>query len=62
MKIFFFSGAIEKKIEESGFIVAAKKQLKLTAELVKGIYKDAANKPYFNDLVNLMTKYGHHYH
>jgi len=48
--------AIEKKIEESGFIVAAKKHLKLTADIVKGIYKDAANKPYFNDLVNLMTK------
>ena len=43
-------------IEDSGFIVAAKKQEKITADVVKGIYKDSENKPYFNDLVDLMTK------
>jgi nucleoside diphosphate kinase len=47
---------IEKRIAEYGFIVAAKKTQKLSEEIAQEIYKDAANKPYFNDLVGLMTK------
>ena len=47
---------IEKKIEESGFIIAMKKNEHLSVDIVKEIYKDAADKEYYNDLVNLMTK------
>jgi len=46
---------IQKKIQESGFIVAAKKEQHLTKEIAQEIYKSASEKPYFNDLVNLMS-------
>ncbi|CAF0729697.1 unnamed protein product [Brachionus calyciflorus] len=46
---------IEKKIEQLGFIIATKKSEKLSQDIAKDIYKDANNKDYYNDLVNLMT-------
>lgn len=45
------------KIEDLGFIIASKKSEKLTEDIAKKIYKDSENKPHFNDLVNLMTRY-----
>ena len=47
---------IEKRIQESGFIVTSKKSEKLTEDVAKEIYKNSADKPYFNDLVSLMTR------
>lgn len=46
---------IMKKIEDSGFIIAAKKSEKLTEEIAKEMYKSSNNKEHFQDLVNLMT-------
>jgi nucleoside diphosphate kinase len=53
--LLFETEEIEKKIIESGFIIASKKSEKLTAEVVKEMYKDSTQAGHFNDLVNLMT-------
>lgn len=46
---------IEKKIKESGFIISSKKSETLTEDIAKEIYKNSADKPYYNELVSLMT-------
>ncbi len=46
---------IEKKIKESGFIISSKKSQTLTADIAKEIYKNSADKPYYDELVSLMT-------
>jgi nucleoside diphosphate kinase len=48
---------IEKKIIDSGFIITSKKSESLTEDIAKEIYKNSADKPYFNDLVGLMTRF-----
>ncbi len=46
---------IEKKIQESGFLIASKKSTKLTEAIAKDIYKESSGKAHINDLVQLMT-------
>merc|ERR1712127_941039 len=46
---------IEKKIEQSGFIVQSKKSEKLSEDIAKEIYKNSADKPYHDDLIKMMT-------
>jgi nucleoside diphosphate kinase len=48
---------IEKKIVESGFIIATKKSEKLSEDIAKEIYKGSNEKEYFGDLVQLMTRF-----
>lgn len=50
-----FEEEIEKKIKDSGFIIASKKSEKLTEDLVKEMYKQSNDKAHFSDLVNAMT-------
>jgi nucleoside diphosphate kinase len=52
----FKKGEIEKKILESGFIVAANKSENLTKEIAKELYKNSSNKPYYNELVDLISR------
>lgn len=47
---------IIEKIESSGFIIASKKSEKLTEDIAKEMYKYSADKPHYQDLVNMMTK------
>lgn len=46
---------IKKRIEDSGFLIAAKKSETLTEEIAKEMYKYSADKPHYDDLVKLMT-------
>ncbi len=47
---------IINKIEKSGFLIASKKSEKLTEDIAKEMYKHSADKPYYQDLVNMMTQ------
>jgi nucleoside diphosphate kinase len=47
---------IEKRILKAGFHIAAKKNQKLSNEVAQAIYREVADKPYFNDLISLVTK------
>ncbi|RNA40879.1 thioredoxin domain-containing 3 -like protein, partial [Brachionus plicatilis] len=46
---------IKKKIEKFGFIIATKKSDVLSQEIAKEMYKNASDKEYYNDLINLMS-------
>lgn len=48
---------IEKKIQDSGFIIASKKSQKLTEDLAKEMYKSHEGQPHFNELVDLMSRF-----
>ncbi len=47
---------IKKKIEESGFLIAGKKSERLTEEIAREMYKNSADKAYYQELVNMMTE------
>tara|TARA_B100000131_G_scaffold28168_1_gene26599 strand:- start:60 stop:476 length:417 start_codon:yes stop_codon:yes gene_type:complete len=49
------TGAINKKIEESGLRIIAQKRIKLTKEKAQGFYDVHKEKPFFNDLIEYMT-------
>ena len=49
------TGAINKKIEDSGLRIIAQKRIKLTKETAEGFYDVHKEKPFFNDLIEYMT-------
>lgn len=46
---------IKQKIQDSGFIITKNKSERLTEEVAKEMYRYSSDKPYYQDLVNLMT-------
>jgi len=48
------TGAINKKIEESGLRIVAQKRLKMTAEQAQKFYEVHKERPFYNDLVAFM--------
>ena len=44
------------KIKEAGFHIAARKETSVTEEVAQQFYGDLADKEYFGDLVNHMTR------
>lgn len=49
------TGAINKKIEDSGLHIVAQKRLRLTDELAKRFYEVHKERPFYKDLVKFMT-------
>lgn len=48
------TGAINKKIEESGLRIVAQKRLQLTEDQAKKFYEVHKERPFYMDLVNFM--------
>jgi nucleoside-diphosphate kinase len=49
------TGAINKKIEESGLHISAQKRLSLTTDQAKKFYEVHKERPFYNELVAFMT-------
>ena len=49
------TGAILKKIEESGLEIVAMKRLQLSEQLAQGFYAVHKERPFYGDLVKFMT-------
>lgn len=50
------SDEIIEKIHEAGFRIAARKETTLSKEIAEEFYGDHKDKPYYNDLVEHMTR------
>lgn len=48
-------GAINARIEKSGFIIVAQKMIKMNEDLAKKFYAVHSEKPFFQDLVRIMS-------
>ena len=46
-----------KKVKEAGFHIAARKETELTKDIAEQFYADHAEKEYYGDLVEHMTRY-----
>lgn len=51
-----FLDEIMQKIHEAGFTIALQKEVQLTREQAEGFYKEHAGQPYFEELVDRMTR------
>ncbi len=49
------TGAINKKIEETGLHIVAQKRLHLTTDQAQKFYEVHKERPFYNDLVTFMT-------
>lgn len=48
-------GEIVKRFETKGFLIAEIKMLRIPVEMAKEHYKEHAEKPFFNDLMDFIT-------
>ena len=51
------SDEIMKRVKEAGFHIAARKETELTKDIAEQFYQEHADKEYYNDLVEHMTRY-----
>jgi len=50
------TGSINKIIEDNNLVIIAQKRTKLTKEKAEGFYSIHKDKPFFNDLIEYMTR------
>lgn len=48
-------GAINNRIEKAGFKIVAQKMVHMTSDTAKKFYAVHSERPFFNDLVNIMS-------